>query len=35
MKDISEEAEREGNRLEKEAAEAGVDVSELESLDIF
>ena len=35
MQKISEDAKREGDRLEKEAEEAGVDLSELESLDIL
>ena len=34
-KKIGEEAEKEGKRLQKEAEEAGVDLSELESLDLF
>ena len=34
-KDIAAEAEKEGERLQKEAAEAGVDLSELEALDLF
>ena len=34
-KKISEEAEKEGKRLQKEAEDAGVDLSELESLDLF
>ena len=35
FKEITRRAEREGERLQTEAAEAGVDISELEDLDLF